>query len=138
MLLEISQNSQENTCARVSFLKKFQASNFIKKVPQACNIIKKRDSVTGVFLWIAKFLTTPILTEHLRWLLLNVSRILELKKRTDQNFVIQNLLHGKQYCMLKQCQEQVIYEYILAFAGWWSIFGEVLGGGGYILAGGGW
>ena len=26
MLLEISQNSQENTCARVSFLMKFQAS----------------------------------------------------------------------------------------------------------------
>ena len=26
VLLEISQNSQENTCARVSFLKKLQAS----------------------------------------------------------------------------------------------------------------
>ena len=33
VLLEISQNSQENTCARVSFLIKMQAStcNFIKK-----------------------------------------------------------------------------------------------------------
>ena len=33
MFLEISQNSQENTCARVSFLIKLQASarNFIKK-----------------------------------------------------------------------------------------------------------
>ena len=32
VLLEISQNSQENTCARVSFLIKLQAScNFIKK-----------------------------------------------------------------------------------------------------------
>ena len=29
--LEISQNSQENTCARVSFLIKMQAYNFIKK-----------------------------------------------------------------------------------------------------------
>ena len=36
MLLEISQNSQENTCARVSFLIKLQA----------------RDSGTSVFLWI--------------------------------------------------------------------------------------
>ena len=33
MLLEISQNSQENTCTRVSFLVKLQAS--------ACNFIKK-------------------------------------------------------------------------------------------------
>ena len=31
MFLEISQNSQENTCARVSFLIKLQARNFIKK-----------------------------------------------------------------------------------------------------------
>ena len=33
VLLEISQNSQESTCARVSFLKKWQDSglNFVKK-----------------------------------------------------------------------------------------------------------
>ena len=31
MFLEISQNSQENNCARVSFLIKLQACNFIKK-----------------------------------------------------------------------------------------------------------
>ena len=42
VFLEISQNSQESTCARVSFLIKLQAS--------------------------AKFLRTPFLTEHLRWL----------------------------------------------------------------------
>ena len=98
----------------------------------------------GVFLWVAKFLRTPILREHLRWLLLNISRNLELEKRTDQSLVTQNLLHGKQYCisikkkLLKQCQKEVIHEYILAFAGWWSIFWEVVGGGGYILARGGW
>ena len=39
---EMSQNSQENTCARVSFLVKLQA--------QACNFIEKRDSGTDVFL----------------------------------------------------------------------------------------
>ena len=62
VFLEILQNSQENTSARVSFLIKLQAS--------ACNFIKKR-------LWhrcfpvnYAKFLTAPLLTEHLRWLLL--------------------------------------------------------------------
>ena len=69
---------------------------------------------------------------------------MELEKQTDQNLVTQNLLHGKQYCisikkkLLKQCQKEVIYEYILAFAGWLSIFWEVVGGGGYILAGGWW
>ena len=31
MFLEISENSQENTCARVSFLIKLQACNFVKK-----------------------------------------------------------------------------------------------------------
>ena len=31
VFLEISQNSHENTCARVAFLLKLQACNFIKK-----------------------------------------------------------------------------------------------------------
>ena len=31
VLLKISQKSEENTCARVSFLMKLQACNFIKK-----------------------------------------------------------------------------------------------------------
>ena len=35
MLLKISQNSQENTCARDSFLIKLQACSFIKKVSLA-------------------------------------------------------------------------------------------------------
>ena len=39
--LEISQNLQKNTCARVSFLIKLQAS--------ACNFIKKRDSNRDFF-----------------------------------------------------------------------------------------
>ena len=40
--------------------------------------------------------------------------------------------------MLKQCLKEVIYEYILAFAGCRFIFWEMVGSGGYILAGGGW
>ena len=78
---------------------------------------------------------------------------MEFEKRTDQNFITQNLRHGNEYCiskknkLLKQCLKEVIYEYILAFAGWLSIFWEmvgsggyiwlVVGSGGYILAGGG-
>ena len=42
VFLEISQNSQENTCARVSFSIKLQA--------ETCNFIEKRDSGTDVFL----------------------------------------------------------------------------------------
>ena len=62
VFLEISQNSQENTCVRVSFLIKLQA-------PPA-TLLKKR-------LWhrcfpvnFAKFLRTPFFTEYLWWLLL--------------------------------------------------------------------
>ena len=42
VFLEILQNSQEKTCARVSFLLKLE--------PETCNFIKKRESRTGVFL----------------------------------------------------------------------------------------
>ena len=70
VFLEMSRNSQENACARVSFLIKLQAlgplsSNFIKKEALAqvlsCEIY-------------AKFLIKPFLTEHLRWLFLTISR----------------------------------------------------------------
>ena len=62
----------------------------------------------------------------------------------DQNFITQNLHRIKEYQvskkkkLLKQCQKEVIYEYILGFARWWSIFWVVVGGGGYVLASGGW
>ena len=62
MFLEISQKWQENTCARVSFLIKLEAS--------ACSFIKKR-------LWhrcfpvnFAKFLRTSFLQNTSGWLLL--------------------------------------------------------------------
>ena len=58
MLLEISQNSQENTCARVSFLIKLQAS--------ACNFIKKKLWHSCFLVNFVKFIRTPFVTEHLR------------------------------------------------------------------------
>ena len=76
--LEISQNSQENTCARVSFLIKLQASD------------------------LNTYRTLPVTASE-------CSRNLEFEKRTDQNFITQNLRHGKEYCiskkkkLLKQC-----------------------------------
>ena len=43
LFLENPQNSQENTCARVSFSLK-------KKLPQCATLLKRRDSGTGVSL----------------------------------------------------------------------------------------
>ena len=58
--LKISQNSQENTSARVTLLIKLQA--------QACNFIKK-ETLAQVFSYEfcdTKFLRTPAFIEHLR------------------------------------------------------------------------
>ena len=57
MFLEISQNSQENTCATVSFLIKLQA--------KVCNFIEKRLWHRCFPVTFTKFLRTPFLTEHL-------------------------------------------------------------------------
>ena len=59
VFLEISQNSQENTYTRVSFLIKLQDS--------ACNFIKK-ETVAQVFLWILK--KNLKFLKHLQWLFL--------------------------------------------------------------------
>ena len=58
VFLEISQNSQENTCARVSFLIKF-STLFKKRLWHRCFPVK-----------FAKFLRTPFFIEHHWWLLL--------------------------------------------------------------------
>ena len=63
VFLEILQNLQENTCASASFLIKLQA--------EACNFVKNRLWHRCFLVNFAKFLRTPFLTEHLRWLLLN-------------------------------------------------------------------
>ena len=62
VFLEILQKFTGKQCARVSVLIKLQAS--------ACNFIKK-ETLTRCFLVnFAKFLRKPLVTEHLRWLLL--------------------------------------------------------------------
>ena len=63
VLLESSQNSRENTRARISFFR-----------PQACNFItlsKKRPWYSCFPVNFVKFLRKPFLIENLRWLLLN-------------------------------------------------------------------
>ena len=67
VILEISQNSQENTFARDSFLIKLKALTW------AATLLK-------ISLWhrcfpgsLAKFLRTPSFTEHLCWLFLQIT-----------------------------------------------------------------
>ena len=62
MFLEISQNSQENTCAGVSFSIKLQAL--------ARSFIKKETWHRCFPVNFAKFPRAPFLTKRLRWLLL--------------------------------------------------------------------
>ena len=59
VFLKILQNSQENTCARASFLIKLQAYVIKKETLPQCFPVN-----------FAQFLRTPFLTGHLRWLLL--------------------------------------------------------------------
>ena len=94
VFLEISQSSQEKTCARVSF---------------QINFIKKR-------LWhrlfpvnFAKFIRTPFLTEHLRWQLLNNHSlaILTLSILLSLIYIDQIIqVHG--YCTLRI--EQILFD----------------------------
>ena len=55
----MSQNSQENTRARVSFLIKLQA-------PEACNFIKKETLARVFSSQFCEIFRNPFLTEHLR------------------------------------------------------------------------
>ena len=72
------------------------------------------------------------------------SRNLKFEKRTDQNFFHtkspsrKGILHFEEKKTVKAMSKGGYYEYILAFAGWRSIFWEMVGSGGYILAGGVW
>ena len=58
VLLEISQNLQENTCARISFLIKLQA--------QACKFIKKETLIQVLSCEFCKISINTFFTEYLR------------------------------------------------------------------------
>ena len=75
VFLEISQNSHENTCARVSFLIKLQArpTTLLKRLWHRCFPVN-----------FAKFLRIPFFTGHLWWLLLNGSYYLCRLKRKSR------------------------------------------------------
>ena len=72
--LKVSQNSQENTCAKVSFLIKLHALgyNFIKKetLAQACNFIEKEALAQVFSCEFYEIFRKIFFSEHLWWLLL--------------------------------------------------------------------
>ena len=70
MFLEISQNSNKNTSAKVSFFKKVAGVT-------SATLLKKRVSHSYFPANFEKFLKPPSFIEHLRWLLLN-SEILKM------------------------------------------------------------
>ena len=86
VFLEILLNSQENTCARASFLLKLPAT-FLKKRPwHSCFPVN-----------LAKFLrTSSSLTEHLRWLLLKWVNPFHARRFLGTETVIQR-------CSVKRC-----------------------------------
>ena len=67
VFLEISQNSQESTCARVSFLIKLQSS---------CNFIKKEALAQVFSCEFCEISENTFFTGHVWWLLLGVSWML--------------------------------------------------------------
>ena len=86
VLLEISQNSQEKTCARVSFL---ITTLLKKKLWRRCFPV--------IF---TKFLRTPFLTKHLRWLLpilyLLLSRLLSSLIKIHESILEYSIQEQKQ------------------------------------------
>ena len=99
-VLKISQNLQENTCVRVSFLIKLQA--------EACNFIEK-ETLAQVFsceFW--EIFKNTFFIEHLSWLLLNNVRwgncpnsywsVWRFFSFSSPNFVAAWQIHG--YCSI--------------------------------------
>ena len=74
VFLEISQNSQENTCARVCVLIKLQA--------WVCNLFKKETLALVFSCEFCEISKNNFFTEHLRWLLLKPPSSLMI--RTDK------------------------------------------------------
>ena len=81
VFLELLKNSQENTCARVSFLIKLQ-------VPGLQLYQKKRLWHRCFLVNFAKFQTIPFLKEHLRWLLLGSETFSYLREKNEEEVTV--------------------------------------------------
>ena len=94
VLLEISQNSQENSCTKVSFLIKLQASTLLKiRLWHRCFPVN-----------FAKFLRAAFLTEYLWWLLPNIPlKMFDSVLNMPLNFI--NLSSYLRSCLTKKYQK---------------------------------
>ena len=85
--LKISQNSQENTCVRVSFLMKLQVS--------ACNFIKKETLAPVFSCEFCKMFNNTFITEHLR---VTVSQGFVRIKCTKDRGVVETFRNNGAFC----------------------------------------
>ena len=97
VLLEISQNSQENSCTKVSFLIKLQPSTLLKKrLWDRCFPVN-----------FAKFLRAAFLTEYLWWLLPNIPlKMFDSVLNMPLNFI--NLSSYLRSCLTKKYQKPTL------------------------------
>ena len=103
VLLKISQNPHENTCARVSFLIKLQALDF--------QLYLKIGSGTCVFLWILGIFKNTFFIEYLLWLLLAAgTKRLKIKKVAANVFPDTSVLHlNSSNSCVEICDKQNIF-----------------------------
>ena len=123
VFLEISQNSQENTCARVSFLIKLQ------ELP--ATILKKRLWYRCLPVNFVIFLRTPFLRKHLWWLLQHILRwVATLYKKLSFEWFLWNVTFQKSTSarVSLKCHSQNQPPYFAIFTGkhfCWSLFNKV-------------
>ena len=68
MLLKISKNSQESTCARVSFLVKLQAGARHRTPPVAASVTKKNLNPADKYLFTVNNKCSKLMCRVLRWI----------------------------------------------------------------------
>ena len=98
VFLKLSQNSQNNTCARIPFLMKLQAD-------EACSYIKKEPLAQVFSCEICEFFKKTVFTEHFRWLFLH---------EVDNEVYDHNYFISKLSCIFSQRNLTFISTYIVS------------------------
>ena len=98
VFLKNSQNSQENTCTRISFNKVagLRPANVLQRLFRRCFPIN-----------FVKFFRTPFLKKHLWWLLLK--RCLHYRDRSTSLELYWNRTHHKQFSFYKSFSAELLW-----------------------------
>ena len=115
MFLEISQNLQENTCARVSFLIKLQALFFNKVVglrPKACNFIKKEILAHVFSCEFCEISKNTFFTEHL-WTAASLITVSENSDKISKNFPQIVVTHNIKQKLRSWGNEKILFNNVL-------------------------